>query len=284
ERCQECDRERASGRRRSPRSRSRGAVHRPQYRRSVHRRTPRNQAARETAWCSLFAEPTPMDLLLARLAFGVLLPIIVLVIILLAWAVLRRRRAEVGSGRRLAALEGQVRGLLYRVWTLEQAARSGSAAVPEVSPEVPAPPPAAAPAPLVPPAEVRPEPLAPPVEVALLPSAPLPGAPSPVAAEAPPPPRALDLEQRIGARWTTWVGVVAILFGVAFFLKWSFENNLLGPGARVGLGLIAGCALLAAGWLLRDRSDVPYLSEGLAGLGLGVLYLSIYGARGIYGL
>ena len=80
------------------------------------------------------------------------------------------------------------------------------------------------------------------------------------------------------------MGVVAILFGVAFFLKWSFENNLLGPGARVVLGLAGGLALVATGWLLRHRRDVPYLSEALTGLGLGVLYLSIYGARAIYGL
>ena len=80
------------------------------------------------------------------------------------------------------------------------------------------------------------------------------------------------------------MGVVAILFGVAFFLKWSFENNLLGPRSRVALGIAAGLALVATGWLLRHRRDVPYLSEALTGLGLGVLYLSIYGARAVYGL
>src|SRR5207244_1236850 len=82
------------------------------------------------------------------------------------------------------------------------------------------------------PASPPPEPAAPiePVEV---------GAP-PAAASEEPRPRPIDLEQRIGARWATWVGVVAILFGIGFFLKWSFENDLLGPGARVVLGLVAG--------------------------------------------
>jgi uncharacterized membrane protein len=94
----------------------------------------------------------------------------------------------------------------------------------------------------------------------------------------------IDLEQRIGARWATWVGVVAILFAVGFFLKWSFDNELLGPGARVVLGLAAGLALLACGVALRRRQDVPYLSEALAGLGLGILYLSLYGAHALYEL
>jgi glycine C-acetyltransferase len=46
----------------------------------------------------------------------------------------------------------------------------------------------------------------------------------------------------------------------------------------VTLGLLAGLGLLANGLLLRQRRDVPYLSEGLAGLGLGVL---IVGESGV---
>jgi uncharacterized membrane protein len=104
---------------------------------------------------------------------------------------------------------------------------------------------------------------------------------------APPPPRprpGLDLEQRIGARWTTWVGIVAILVAIALFLKWAFDNEYLGPASRVALGLVAGLVMLAGGLLLHRRRDVPYLSEGLAGGGLGVLYLSIFAAHALYGL
>ena len=99
-----------------------------------------------------------------------------------------------------------------------------------------------------------------------------------------PPHRGLDLEQRIGARWATWVGIVAILVGVALFLKWAFDTALLGPAARVALGLVAGLVMLGGGLLLHRRRDVPYLSEGLAGGGLGVLYLSLFAAHALYGL
>src|SRR6266850_1139845 len=107
-------------------------------------------------------------------------------------------------------------------------------------------------------------------------SRPLPGQPAPA-------PRR-DLEQRIGARWTTGVGVVAILFAASFFVKWSIENNLIGPRARLGLGVAAGVALLAAGLALHRRRDVPYLSEGLSGLGLGLCYLSLYAGHAYYSL
>src|SRR6266404_7910643 len=160
-----------------------------------------------------------MSVLFGRFLFGVILPLVAIFIAVLAWSAARRRPAPTGAEERIAALEEQVRGLLYRVWTLEQgAAPAGEAALPAPhppAPTVPTPPPPIAPV------EVPTPPATPPVE-------------TPVARPT------LDLEQRIGARWATWVGVVAILFGIGFFLKWSFDNELLGPGARVALGLVAG--------------------------------------------
>src|SRR3972149_94751 len=48
------------------------------------------------------------------------------------------------------------------------------------------------------------------------------------------------------------------------------------------MGLLAGVVLLVGGLLLHRREDLPYLSEGLAGGGLGVLYLSLYAAYALY--
>src|SRR5262249_1183119 len=177
---------------------------------------------------------------LFRFFFGVVLPLIAILIAAIAWSAMRRRSVPTAAEERIAALEEQVRGLLYRVWTLERGAAPAGEAL------VPAPPPAPAPTVPIPPA--------PPVEVLAPP-------PSPVVTPVARP--SIDLEQRIGARWATWVGVVAILFAVGFFLKWSFDNELLGPGARVVLGLVAGLALLVSGVVLRRRQDVPYLSEAL---------------------
>jgi uncharacterized membrane protein len=165
-----------------------------------------------------------------------------------------------------------VRDLLYRVWTLEQQ-RGGVQLQPEA-------PPVPAPADLAPSAH---EPLPSPAWNAAAEA--VQGAA--VHAQSPPAPEPaprLDLEQRIGARWTTWVGVVAILFAASFFVKWSIESNLIGPRARLGLGVAAGVALLAAGLALHRRRDVPYLSEGLSGLGLGLCYLSLYAGHAYYNL
>jgi uncharacterized membrane protein len=202
------------------------------------------------------------------IAVGVLLSVVAIVMALVALSAARARRPG-DADERVAALEERVRGLVYRVWKLEGGPGGG------VPLESPLPPREGAPLAEAVPA---PPPLGPP-PVALAPPSETPGSASPAPSR-----RGLDLEQRIGARWATWVGIVAILVAVALFLKWAFDNAYLGPAARVGLGLIAGLVMLGGGLLLHRRRDVPYLSEGLAGGGLGVLYLSLFAAHALYGL
>src|SRR5437667_92111 len=202
--------------------------------------------------------------------------------------VLREYRPRPGQptpAERIAALEERIRDLLYRVWTLEQQSQP-RAPRPDVSPtpsEVPSPSMSTGPEPVVSAPPSAPEPTLAPAETAAATSTRDAVAPAPAPSGPAPSPR-LDLEQRIGGRWATWVGVVAILFAASFAVKWSIENNLIGPRARLGLGLAAGIASLLAGLVLHRRRDVPYLSEALSGLGLGLCYLSLYAGYAYYEL
>ena len=202
--------------------------------------------------------------------------------------VLREYRPRPGQptpAERIAALEERIRDLLYRVWTLEQQSQP-RAPRPDVSPtpsEVPSPSMSTEPEPVVSAPPSAPEPTLAPAETAAATSTRDAVAPAPAPSGPAPSPR-LDLEQRIGGRWATWVGVVAILFAASFAVKWSIENNLIGPRARLGLGLAAGIAALLAGLVLHRRRDVPYLSEALSGLGLGLCYLSLYAGYAYYEL
>jgi len=93
----------------------------------------------------------------------------------------------------------------------------------------------------------------------------------------------VDLETRIGGRWLLRIGIVALLLAVAFFLKYAFDSQWIGPAGRIAIGLVAGVALVAYSQWLLGRGHV-YFSEGIAAAGAGVLYLSLYAAWGFYEL
>ncbi|MEK6408382.1 MAG: DUF2339 domain-containing protein [Acidobacteriota bacterium] len=91
-----------------------------------------------------------------------------------------------------------------------------------------------------------------------------------------------DLESRIGGRWLLWIGVVAISFGMAFFLKYAFDNQWITPGWRVNIGVAIGLGFLLGADRLRNR--YPIYSHGLAGGGVFILYLSIFVGCNTYAL
>ena len=94
--------------------------------------------------------------------------------------------------------------------------------------------------------------------------------------------RQLNWELIVGGNWLARIGVVALIFGVAFFLKLAIDNGWLGPTARVVVGIAIGVALLAAGEFWRRRYG-PF-AQALSGGGIGILYLSIFAAHSLLGL
>jgi len=92
-----------------------------------------------------------------------------------------------------------------------------------------------------------------------------------------------DLESLIGGSWFNWIGIIAVTFGVAFFLKFAFDKQWIGPGARVSLSAIVGIVLLYVGERLRKRGLKAY-AYILSGGGLLILYLSDFAAYNFYHL
>jgi uncharacterized membrane protein len=84
-----------------------------------------------------------------------------------------------------------------------------------------------------------------------------------------------NFETLIAGRWFNYVGILALLFAVAFFLKYAFDNNWVGPRGRIGIGLLAGSALFPFSQKLLGRG-YTFFSEGMAGLGAAILYLSLW--------
>ncbi len=86
-----------------------------------------------------------------------------------------------------------------------------------------------------------------------------------------------EWEQIVGKNWLVRIGVVALIFGVAFLLKYASDNHWLGPLAWVILGAAAGLVFLLAGYRWRER--YPVFSQALSGGGIAVLYITFFAAH-----
>ena len=92
-----------------------------------------------------------------------------------------------------------------------------------------------------------------------------------------------SLETTVGLNWLNRVAVVTLVMGVAFFFKYAVDNQWIGPGMRVALGIAAAMAALSAGEWMSLRGQIVF-ARGVTGLGLGLLYLSFYATFGFYHL
>jgi uncharacterized membrane protein len=107
-----------------------------------------------------------------------------------------------------------------------------------------------------------------------------------------PPPRA-SLEERLGARWTVWVGGVATGLGALLLVRYAAEQGYFGPGARVVLGLLLAVVLLGLGERLRRaEGGLPAIGSAaaranapaaLTGAGVVAAFGSVYAAHALYG-
>ncbi len=95
------------------------------------------------------------------------------------------------------------------------------------------------------------------------------------------------LERQFGAVLPVWIGGIAIAFAGFFLVKYSIENDLVGPHLRVTLGGLLGVALLVSARWIGARAGAfggHRIAQALAGSGIAVLYLSAYAATALYGL
>lgn len=100
---------------------------------------------------------------------------------------------------------------------------------------------------------------------------------------APPPAHKASLENRIGSQLFSRIGIVALLIGATWSLKWAIDNRWIGPLGRVLAGLVAGAGLVV--WSERFRhKGFSAFSYSLKAVGSGVLYLSLWAAFHLYHL
>ena len=199
--------------------------------------------------------------LLVLFIIGLLIAIIVLPFIALA-KVSSAKRITDGLATRLSSLEDQV----HRLQTVPVSKPEPTVAVVEaVPPSVPI----TTPAPVVQEEESAPPPIP---EEFTKPAVPQIAAP-------PRPP--INWEQFMGAKLFAWIGGLAFFLGVAFFVKYSFEHNLISPEMRVAIGFVVGASLIIGGLLLKRKENVV-TAQTLCATGILVLYAVTFACRAYY--
>ena len=114
----------------------------------------------------------------------------------------------------------------------------------------------------------------------------LPGVPSPVSVPPPvglpPHPKAaINWEQFVGVKLFAWLGGLAALFCVAYFIKYSFDHDLIPPAMRAALGFLVGLGL-AVGGVVMDRTRYKVTADTLCATGIVALYAVTFGCRAVY--
>jgi uncharacterized membrane protein len=107
-------------------------------------------------------------------------------------------------------------------------------------------------------------------------------APTPVLPPKPKVKKEREWEQILGGSWLARIGVIAIIIGAGFFLKYAFDNQWLGPAGRVTLGVVAGFIMIGLAFYWRKK--YPILTQVLTGGGIAILYLSIFASFSMYAL
>ena len=214
--------------------------------------------------------------------------LVVVLLILPIWTILRiRGHADERDllRSRLDSIEDEVRSLRAK---LREGTVATSSAIPAKAEATPAVTPAPArsavvtPPPIVSatPPPIRPEPIRELTEPPLLPPVIVPAPVRPI--YMPPPEKpAINWEQFMGAKLFAWLGGLALLLGVAFFVKYSFDHGWVSPELRVALGFVLGAGLIVGGVRLTTKGYTTP-AQTLVGAGVVSLYIVTFACNSIY--
>ena len=92
-----------------------------------------------------------------------------------------------------------------------------------------------------------------------------------------------EFENLIGGRILNRIGSAALIIGIALFLKYAFDNNLISESMRIVIGFVTGAGLLILGERY-IKKDFQIFAQGLFGTGLATLYLTVFAAYNFYHL
>jgi uncharacterized membrane protein len=92
-----------------------------------------------------------------------------------------------------------------------------------------------------------------------------------------------DFATNLGPKILVGAGGLAVVVFLAFFVRYAWENDWVGPTGRVLSGAVFSLGLLAGGLRIMGREYRP-LGQGLAAAGFSGLYVTAFAAHAVYAL
>lgn len=80
------------------------------------------------------------------------------------------------------------------------------------------------------------------------------------------------------------IGAVALILGIGFFLKYSFDQSLISPLMQVIATFLFSIGLIIGSNHFFKKEEYKNFSQGLAGAGIAILYLTSYATYSYYNL
>ncbi|MBF0227199.1 MAG: DUF2339 domain-containing protein [Desulfobacterales bacterium] len=90
-------------------------------------------------------------------------------------------------------------------------------------------------------------------------------------------------EINVGQKWLLIAGIITTVLSVGWFLKYSFDQNWIGPAGRVAMAFMMGMAFLFAGESFRKKT-LGAFGLYLIGGGIAILYFAAFAGFQIYKL
>lgn len=91
----------------------------------------------------------------------------------------------------------------------------------------------------------------------------------------------IGLEQKIGTTVALIAGIITVIAGVGYFLKYIYDHAYFGPTARVCVVAGGGLLAMAIGEITRRRG-YEIVAKGTTALGFALLYAAVFSASRVY--
>jgi len=87
-----------------------------------------------------------------------------------------------------------------------------------------------------------------------------------------------SIEEDVGMKWFARIGILALVIGIGFFVKYSIDNNWISHLTRIILGALLGAAMVVIGDRISRIEKYSIWGKTLAGGGFALTYFVVFSA------